>query len=183
MRVLTLSVTVWLVLLQGPKLLQAPGAILSWLGFGENALLVAGGGILCLSRDANQPTRRLTALQLFYAACLPGIGISHFVYADFTAGMVPAWLPFHLGLAYLTGAAHVAAGLGLLLGILPRLAAQLEALMITLFLALLHLPALVHEPDSRLQWTMVAIVTSYAGACWVVASSVRESAWWKAPGR
>ena len=46
-------------------------------------------------------------------------GLSHFAYADFTASMIPAWMPARLILAYVTGAAHLAAGAALLLGVVP----------------------------------------------------------------
>jgi uncharacterized membrane protein len=40
------------------------------------------------------------------------LGLSHFVYVKLTAPLVPGWLPYHTGWAYLTGAAHLAAALG-----------------------------------------------------------------------
>jgi uncharacterized membrane protein YphA (DoxX/SURF4 family) len=58
------------------------------------------------------------------------LGLSLFVYADGTASMVPIWLPDRLGFAYLTGAGHVASGAGILLGIVPRLAAAMEAISV-----------------------------------------------------
>lgn len=41
--------------------------------------------------------------------------------------LVPTWLPLRVSWVYLTGAGHVAAGLAILIGVVPRLAAVLEA--------------------------------------------------------
>jgi len=59
---------------------------------------------------------------------LRGVGAAHFAYATYTAKNGTAWLLGRTGLAYLTGACHAAAGFGLLFGVLPRLAATLEAI-------------------------------------------------------
>lgn len=189
---LAIFVLTWLLLLQVPRVVSSPTDASVWLGFGENALLVSGGWILFASlaaRDGQGKVRGVSkdgiirSARILYAVALPVIGISHFVYADITASMVPAWLPFHLGFAYLTGAGHIAAGLGLLLGILPRLAAALEASMICAFALLLHAPGVAAAPTNRLQWTMMLVATAYAGAAWIVAGSAREIPWWSVAGR
>ena len=119
---------------------------------------------------------RRVAQVLLGVSCLV-LGLSHFVYADATAGIVPAWFPNRLGVAYLTGTGHIAAGAGILLGILPRLAATLEAVMISLFVLLLHAPAVAAEPASRLQWTMLFVATALAGSVWAIARSLRSNPW------
>lgn len=177
-RVLVLFVFSWLVLLQLPRVLAHPADAGGWLGCGENALLAAGGWSLAMqlaSRDGRR-SRLAGAARIVFALSLPMIGLSHFVYASFTAAMIPAWLPFRLGLAYLTGAAHIAAGVAILFRIVPRLAATLEAAMITTFVALLHAPGVAADPGSRLQWTMLAIATAYAGAAWSMAAALTPGA-------
>ena len=185
--VLAIFVLTWLLVLQVPRVVSSPTDAGVWLGFGENSLLVSGGWILFASlaaRDGRREMRFMSSegiirsARILYAVALPLIGISHFVYADFTASMVPAWLPYHVGFAYLTGAGHIAAGLGLLLGILPRLAAALEASMISSFVILLHASGVAAAPANRLQWTMMLVATAYAGAAWIVAGSIRETPWW-----
>jgi uncharacterized membrane protein YphA (DoxX/SURF4 family) len=91
--------------------------------------------------------------------------------------MIPAWIPAHLGFAYFTGACHFAAGLGILFGVFPRLAATLEAAMISLFVLLLHIPGAVADPSSRMMWTMVFVATALAGAVWANAASLKSTAW------
>jgi uncharacterized membrane protein len=113
---------------------------------------------------------------LFAVSCLE-LGLSHFVYAEGTASMVPAWLPDRLGFAYLTGAGHFAAGVAILFAIFPRLAATMEAIMISLFVLLVHLPGVASEPASRLKWTMLFVATALAGSAWAIARSLRDASW------
>lgn len=83
--------------------------------------------------------------QLFGFDCVT-CGLPHFAYAEITASMIPGWMPAHLILAYVTGAGHLAAGLGILTGVLPRLAATLEALMLSSFLLQVHMPNIFANP-------------------------------------
>jgi uncharacterized membrane protein len=175
-------VLTWLLFLQVPRVWSAPLNEGMWLGFGENLLLVAGAWILFVStaiREGRNWGRLgsgesgLRVGRYLFGLALPLIGLSHFVYSTATASMVPGWIPGRLLIAYLSGSGHIAAGAGILLGILPELAAMLEAAMITLFVLLLHLPGVVSQPRDRLQWTMFMIASSFAGAAWIVAGSIR----------
>lgn len=106
----------------------------AWLAYAATA----DDGIAFLKSAKGLMTARL----LFGIACLI-FGLSHFLYADFTAQMVPAFLPYHLPLAYITRAGHFAVGLALISGILARLAAVCEAIMMSLFVVLVHIPMVV----------------------------------------
>lgn len=116
---------------------------------------------------------------LFGIACLV-FGLSHFLYADFTAQMVPAFLPFHLPLAYITGAGHVATGLALISGVLPRLAAVCEAAMMSLFVVLVHIPMVVTPIPAgmaQLFWTMLCVAGGLSGSAWLLAASLKDRPW------
>ena len=88
------------------------------------------------------------------------------------AALVPAWLPYRAGWAYLTGAGQMACGLGVLLSILPRLAAFTEAAMLSLFTLLVWVPAIVATPKGRLPWTAFFISWAITAAAWVVATNM-----------
>jgi uncharacterized membrane protein len=187
---LALYQLIW-VLTRGAQVEPNPLSVGSWLGLCEALALLIGGWILfalLLRRARASDTtfiagyRSMLTARLLFGFCCLGFGLSHFAYADFTASMIPHWLPGPLWWAYLTGACHIAAGLGLLCSILPGLAATLEALMLSAFVLLVHVPSLVASPPldwaptSRLQWTPLFIACALAGSAWLLASSQRSKA-------
>jgi uncharacterized membrane protein len=171
---------VWL-LLKMPALLAAPKMEAVWLGFGEIAVLLAGGWILFarlaglregspLKFLASENSVRL-ARMLFAISLIP-IGLSHIVYVKETAALVPPWLPYRVGWAYLTGVGQIACGLGVLFSILPKVAAMAEAGMISLFTLLVWGPAVLAAPTARLPWTAFFISWAIASAAWVIAQDI-----------
>jgi len=169
---LTLFVFLWLVVLQLPRVAASPLDPGRWLGFCETAVLAAGAWML--AGFAAGPERDAWARigRVSYAAALPLIGLSHYAYVEATASMVPAWLPAHVFIAYLTGTGHMAAGAGMLLGVLRRPAAVLEASMMSCFVLLLHIPGVWAAPSSRLQWTMLFVASALTASGWAAAASL-----------
>jgi uncharacterized membrane protein len=114
---------------------------------------------------------------LFGAACLV-FGIAHFAYAAYSLSFVPTWLPARMQFVYVTGIFHAAAGAGLILGILPRLAAKLEATMIVIFGVLVWLPSHFANPTPtwaghpQNQWSETIINFLLAGVAWLIAESL-----------
>jgi uncharacterized membrane protein len=115
---------------------------------------------------------------LFGAACVV-YGAAHFAYAAYTAAMVPAWIPGRMGIVYLTGACHAAAGIGIIIRFLPRLAATLEAIMMGLFGVLVWLPSFFAQPrpgwasPAQVQWSETLLTFLMAGSAFIVAASMR----------
>jgi uncharacterized membrane protein len=171
----------WLLLLKLPHVVMMPLQEFNWLGFGEIAVIVAGSWVIFAEERGQAESSSLKfatgangirIARLIFALALIPIGLSHFVYATQTIGFIPAWLPFRPFWASLTGAGHIAAGLGVLFGVVPRLAAQLEAAMIGVFTALVWVPLVVKEPTSQLNWTGFLISWIIGAAAWVVAESL-----------
>jgi len=100
------------------------------------------------------------------------VGLSHFAYLSLTVPLIPTWLPFRTGWAYFTGACHLAAGVGVLFGVLPRLAAQLESLMLALFTIIVWIPRVVAAPRTPLNWTEIWISWALTAAAAVVAAGI-----------
>ena len=159
---------------------------INWGSCGEIAMLVAGGWIL-YARVATPgdsfyvaslaSAKSVRVAQILFAVSVPLIGLEHLVYAKDTANYVPAWLPDRMDWACLTGVAHIAAGVAILLVVLPRLAAALEALMMGIFTVFVWIPAIVAAPTQRFGWTAFLISTALTAAAWIVAESYREVPW------
>jgi len=177
----------WAMLCVRP-ILHAPLSVGSWYGFSEAVSLLVGVWTLYAlhrrRRDRAAATKGLTsdrALRvgriLFGAACLV-YGIAHFAYAAYSLPFVPSWLPARMPLVYLTGACHTAAGAGLILGVLPRLAATLETIMIILFGVLVWLPSHFAHPvpkwagSPQNQWSETLLNFVLAGVAWLIADSL-----------
>ena len=110
---------------------------------------------------------------LILVVCLLVFGASHFVYADFTAAMIPRWIPpGGLFWAWATGIAHIAAGLALLSGRMMTLAARLLTAMFAGFIALLLAPLAAADPSSHIAWCMLAVTLALTGVAWTVADRV-----------
>ena len=157
---------VWAVLLHLPHVATDHNTA-ALLGLAEASANAIG---LATLTDCFDSDRRAMLMRMAFGLCLVIFGASHFVYADFTAQMVPAWLPDRLGLAYLTGAIHALTGACLLAGIRTRLAAAIEALMMSSFVLLVHIPGVAAAPQDRLQLTMLGMAGLLTTAAWLMAS-------------
>ncbi len=178
-RILFPYLIVWQ-LLKLPALFVAPKIEGVYLGFGELAVLLAGGWTLFARlADVRLPAwlawatgdKGVRIARYYFAVWIIPIGLSHLIYSKETAAFVPAWLPFRTGWAYLTGVGQMASGLGILFGVLPRVAAWAEAGQITLYTLLVWLPALFAAPRARLPWTALWISWTIGAAAWVVAQN------------
>lgn len=170
--VLAAFYALWIVALHLPKALAAPADLGVWLGVFEILALASGGAVLLGLSKPGAPNAMLVRVgRLVFGFCPLIFGLSHLVYASFTAAMVPAWIPGQLFWAYATGVAHVAAGLAILSGIQARLASALLAVMCGSFVVLLHLPRVIAATASQIEWTMMAVALSLTGAAWIVSTS------------
>jgi uncharacterized membrane protein len=176
----------WALVCTSP-VIHAPMSIGSWYGLSEAVSTLAGVWMLyALYRRHNYARRRTpltsdialrVARVVFGAACLV-FGVAHFAYSAYSLAFVPTWLPARLPFVYVTGVFHVAAGVGLILGILPRLAARLEATMIILFGVLVWLPSYLAHPTPawagthQNQWSETFLNFLLAGVAWLIADSL-----------
>lgn len=125
-----------------PALIVAPQIEGVWLGLGEIGMLLSGGWVLFASLSGLDDApffrhitgaRGLRIAQILFGLSVLPVGLSHIMYAGITTRLVPSWLPFRAGFAYLTGAGQIACGLGILFSVLPRAAAYIETAMLALF--------------------------------------------------
>ncbi len=163
------------VALHVPSVVQRPGSVADWLGLAETAAMAGAALMLAATCGGASAAPAIVrgATGVFGLACIV-FGVSHFVYAQFTASMIPAWLPQRLGLAYFTGAAHALAGVAIVTGVRRVLAAALEAAMMAVFVVLVHIPMVLAKPQGRLEWTMLAVALLLASSSAIVAATWRR---------
>ena len=176
------------VLLYLPMSFVEPSNAGLWVNEG-NALALSGGAFLAAGTLPSEPNGfelRFTALidQLekfiplgtyflgtFFAYC----GVLHFVYVKLVAALVPAWIPGHVFWTYFSGVALIAGGVGMNVRPTARLAAALSALMVFLWVVLLHIPrALAAFGDSN-ETTAVFEALAVAGAALLAAPAGRRA--------
>lgn len=176
---------IWVFVLHVPRLMGHWSDVVIWLGVAE-ALALFGGAILLVGNGTKNGHGRATgySMSLFSAGrlciglALPIFGLSHFVYAEFTANMVPAWIPAKLFWAYFTGCAHVAAGVAILSGLWAPLATRLLAAMFGSWVLILHTPRVASDPANRVEWTMLFIAIALtASASLLAANSSGKQLW------
>jgi len=155
----------------------------SWGSLGEIAIMAAGGWCLFASHARLRAESRLgflvgergiRAARFLLIISLPMLGQVHLLNLEGVAGFVPAWLPYHVAWAFLTGVASFAAAAGMTFGVFPRLAATLETIMlgcITLFTwgALLD--------TGRTAVTAFLISAALTAGTWLVADTYRGVPW------
>lgn len=177
----------WSLVRARPVFVQ-PTVVGSWYGVCEALGPLIGVWILyaVLRRENEAPAvtvvtgdRALRVARALFGASCVVYGAAHFAYAKYTSTMVPTWLPDPMALVYLTGACHAAAGLGLLFGVLPRLAATLEAAMMGLFGLLVWIPSFFAHPPpewaspAQVRWSETLLTFLLAASACIVAASLR----------
>ena len=159
-----------------PDAVANPG--LGLLGGASPRLVMVLGGVLAFTWTSGVGETRAApscgSRGPCSALCLVVFGTSEFVYAAFTASLVPAWLPpSQLFWTCLTGAAQIAAGLAIVSGVQARLAAILLTAMYLVFGLIVHLPRLIADPSGAgRSGRENGVNLVLAGAAWVLADSL-----------
>lgn len=117
-----------------------------WTNAGK-ALVLIGANLLIADSFANEAARRnklgahfATLGKLFLAGFFILAAILHFIYAEFVATLIPAWIPAPLFWTYFAAVALIAGAIGMLIPRTAQLAAALSALMVFSWVILLHIP-------------------------------------------
>jgi uncharacterized membrane protein len=162
--------TLAVALVEVPVVVEHPLNEIAWQGLAHLTMLLTGAWLL-----STLDGRVVRIARLLFGLTLIPIGLAHFVYVELTAPLVPAWLPYHGFWAYFTGAAQLAAALGVLLGIHARLAAALEAVLLAAFTFLVWPPLMLAAPTKAALWSEFTISWAMTAAAWVVAASITDA--------
>jgi len=132
------------------------------------SLALFGGAALVF--DWRHP--RLQSLgALLLAAFLIVCGMQHFAYRDFVTAMVPSWALGRRFWTYFTGVALIAGGAGILVPVTARLASAASAVMIFLWVLLLHIPLALAGPQHAFETAGVFEALALSGVALLVAGT------------
>jgi uncharacterized membrane protein len=185
-RVLFVYLLLWMLLFKVPFIVRGPTVEVNYQSCGETAVLVAAAWVLYAWFASAWDRRQLDfatgnegvrGARVLYALALIAFGLSHFAYLNLTAPLIPAWLPAHVGLAYFTGAAYLAAAVAIFSGIYARLAAALVTLQMGLFTVLVWIPLLANGSATAGQRGELVVSWVLTAAAWVMADSYRGTPW------
>jgi len=159
--------------------LHVPGVLADWKanigGLGETAALTSIA--LLLAGLSAPPSEMLARIGRYvFGLCMIPFGIVHFLYPDAVASWIPHWIPGPgLWWAYATGAAHIAAGLAVLSGVLAPLASRLVVAMYGSWLLILHIPRVIAALHDRHEWTTLFVAVAINGGAWVLMSYLNQA--------
>lgn len=157
----------WIVIVNVPPVVTAPSNEDSWLELGMATMVGVAAWLLT-------GTRRLRAGRTVFGLALIPVGLSHFFFWRITLDLVPPWMPARAFWVAFVGLAHLAAGFGVLLGIVPRLAALLEAGQLIVFAFLVWLPRVIANPSRQFNWTEMLGTLLIGASAWVMADALAD---------
>ena len=141
-RTLLVTLVLWVLVFRVPAILRAPLTQDPWSGIGETLVFLAAASALYAQAASAADRRGRRTAQVLYGLALIPFGSAHFAYLHETAALVPAWLPLHVPIAGLTGAAFIAAGAAVVAGVCAEWAVVLSTLQMGLFTVLVWFPIL-----------------------------------------
>ena len=140
-----------------------------WMSVAGLALLVIG---LWAARSDIAQARGLDKIvaltNVCFAILLAVCGAEHFSLGSSMIGLVPPYMPWRLSWIYIVGGALIIASLSIATKIQVRWSGLLFAIMMFLFVAMIHLPGAIKSGD-RIIWTIVIREMSFGGGGLVLA--------------
>jgi uncharacterized membrane protein len=155
-----------------------------FLEFSRTAVSMCSAGLLLLFVGlwaAKSDIARAGALDkivvlsnLCFAIPLAVFGAEHLSGANFIMLGVPSYMPWRLFWAYFVGFALLAASLSIATKIQVGWSGLLFGIMMTLFVAMIHIPRVVASPGDRFAWVIPFREMSFAGGAWALAASTMD---------
>lgn len=150
----------------------------------EKELALAGGALIIAGLFSANHKNRFTGFlsklvpigAILFAIPIVSFGILHFMYGNDVAGMVPAWIPFHLFWIYFCGAALIGSGISIILKVKTRLIAALLGAMIFIWFLILHIPLVIKAPAADLPDQVVSafLALAYSGIAFAIAGDEKR---------
>ncbi len=170
-------------LINNPTILGAWTNALKELALSGGAFIVAGSFPEERSSSGSQSStvRLLDKFipfgRFFFSITMIIFGIDHFLYADFVATLVPAWIPGPIFWTYFAGVALVGSGVSIILKIKVRLVATLLGTMIFLWFVFLHIPRAFADPYTQEgnEVTSVFQALAFSGIAFILAAVLPDN--------
>ena len=158
-----------LLLIHVPKVLADPNNPSEWAAFFE-IICILGGTLILLGNTSKDGGAKLikTGTYLF-AIGLVVFGVQHYMYAQFVAGLIPAWIPARLFWDYLVMVAFFASAISFAIRKLTRLAGGLLGLMFLIWVLILHLPRVIASVHTEPEWTSLFVALAFSGISLLIA--------------
>jgi uncharacterized membrane protein len=141
-------------------------------GIGQQAIVIAAAAIIYADTVLGSRLATSTAriVPWIFGISTIFFGLAHVTGVGATAIMVPKWIPPNADFwVFFTGFAFVAAGIGIISGVLDVLAARLLTLMFLVFAAVVLPRYILQYPHSEIPWGSNAYNLAAVGAAWVLA--------------
>jgi uncharacterized membrane protein len=161
----------WSLCLHWPKTIAGDPFSGNWTN-ALKAVVLAVGGVVLAARAAGPPGALLPGLRRVAPhATAPFFllaGIQHILFVQFVETLVPPFVPFARFWTYVAAGALLAAGFGLLIPPVRRLAATLTGWMVFSWVFLVHVPLVVRV--GPLEWQGVFEALGISGVCLLLAA-------------
>jgi hypothetical protein len=148
----------------------------------EVAMCIAGIAIFLIGlpvathtmAGARGPDKIAAFAGLSVAIPLAVFGALHLFGPALVKDLVPRYMPWRMFWVYFVGCSLVAASLSIATGIGVRWSALLFAVMMFLFVGMIHLRGAVARPHDRIIWTIVFRETSFGGGGLILAGTAMD---------
>src|SRR5690606_30902015 len=146
-----------------PRMLAVPenwalrGQVSEMLALSSAAFILAGTSSRSYGRVRLSDSVLANVGRVLFGITAVVFGVDHFLALDLIASLIPAWMPAHLLIASLTGAAMIAAGVSILTRWMDGPAAFGLGVMFLLFVLTLHAPRVMAAPHDPNEWSSALI--------------------------
>ena len=164
-----------LLLIHVPKVLAEPKNPSEWAAALEVICILGGTLILLGNISKDGGTKLIKTGTYLFAIGLLVFGMQHYMYAQFVANLIPAWIPAHLFFDYLVMVAFFASAISFIIRKLTRLAGALLGLMFLIWVLILHLPRVIANTHIEPEWTSLFVALAFSGISFLIAGLASTS--------
>jgi hypothetical protein len=152
------------------SIIAAPAEPGGYINCFEQLAIVCGALAVYAASETNTAIALARAARLGLGVCAVSFAWAQVVYLQYTASLVPAWIPPNqVFLTNLTTVAFALAAVAMLINRQARLAMRLLAAMTALFGVLVWLPSIAAHPAILSNWSEVSENDLIAAAAWLIA--------------